>query len=356
MKKEQISEELKRFKLMTGYNPSLTLNENKDVISEQQTENTGLKKDSKLFNDSDIMGGQEYPLNVKNHEGKVIMKFTARTGVLGAADIFKTSPNAHGQGAKKTTFMTNKTMMLEHITSLYMIINSLKNGCYKRENSDQYVSAIFRFDELFKNETGYSFLEYIKRPNLITYSKSSLNFSLNAYYKQMIKNIDEQTNYDGCKMENQVQPSGTTTDQKSSDVTKQQPTGNTTNQQSSSYKPCPNFPFIKGKCKSEKIREIQNCIGEKSDGYYGPITEKRLKELGYDITNGITEEIYNKIMGSCKKETSSIGTPTSQNTPPVGGLKTRKSPSALSINQNIPAAIAPKSHQVNKSANRARLT
>lgn len=62
------------------------------------------------------------------------------------------------------------------------------------------------------------------------------------------------------------------------------------------YKNCPNFPFTKF-CKNDKIRKIQECIGAKVDGTYGPETERKLKENGYDTT--ITEEIYNRIIDNC---------------------------------------------------------
>jgi hypothetical protein len=64
------------------------------------------------------------------------------------------------------------------------------------------------------------------------------------------------------------------------------------------YKNCPDFPFVKF-CKNDKIREIQNCIGAKVDGSYGPETERKLIEKGYPTT--ITKEVFNKIIADCKK-------------------------------------------------------
>jgi hypothetical protein len=64
------------------------------------------------------------------------------------------------------------------------------------------------------------------------------------------------------------------------------------------YKNCPDFPFVEF-CKNDKIREIQNCIGAKVDGSYGPETEGKLIEKGYSTT--ITKEVFNKIIADCKK-------------------------------------------------------
>lgn len=62
------------------------------------------------------------------------------------------------------------------------------------------------------------------------------------------------------------------------------------------YKDCPDFPFTKF-CKNVKIKRIQECIGAKPDGYYGPETETKLKEKGYSTT--ITQEVYDKIIKNC---------------------------------------------------------
>ena len=63
-------------------------------------------------------------------------------------------------------------------------------------------------------------------------------------------------------------------------------------------KPCSSFPMGKW-CKSEKIKDIQGCIGAKPDGCYGPETEGKLKSKGYSTT--ITQSEYDKIMKDCGK-------------------------------------------------------
>lgn len=66
------------------------------------------------------------------------------------------------------------------------------------------------------------------------------------------------------------------------------------------YRPCTDFPFSFG-CVNEKIGEIQKCVGvEPSKGYFGHKTFNHLKNVnGYDMSNGITEEMYNEIMANC---------------------------------------------------------
>jgi hypothetical protein len=67
------------------------------------------------------------------------------------------------------------------------------------------------------------------------------------------------------------------------------------------YTPCSTFPYRYG-CKSEDIRKIQEKL-EFEDRYitgnFGPITKSKL-EVNYDLSNGITKEIYDNIMGGVK--------------------------------------------------------
>jgi len=70
------------------------------------------------------------------------------------------------------------------------------------------------------------------------------------------------------------------------------------------YVPCANFPFQYG-CKNDKIREIQICLGMEpryQTGNFGPITTEKLKENGYDASNGITQELYTLIMKRCAEK------------------------------------------------------
>jgi hypothetical protein len=69
-------------------------------------------------------------------------------------------------------------------------------------------------------------------------------------------------------------------------------------------KPCSSFPMNIW-CKSEKIREIQKCIGASPDSCYGPKTEAKLKEKGYSTT--ITQDVYNKIIKNCGQSATDDG-------------------------------------------------
>jgi hypothetical protein len=54
-------------------------------------------------------------------------------------------------------------------------------------------------------------------------------------------------------------------------------------------------------CKDQKIAQIQACLGVDTDGKFGPNTRNALIDKSYDITNGITKEIYDKVIAACKK-------------------------------------------------------
>lgn len=66
----------------------------------------------------------------------------------------------------------------------------------------------------------------------------------------------------------------------------------------SKYTQCDSFPIKKG-CKGGKVVDIQECIGAKPDGYFGPKTESMLTEKGYPTE--VTQEVYDKIMKNCGK-------------------------------------------------------
>jgi hypothetical protein len=73
-------------------------------------------------------------------------------------------------------------------------------------------------------------------------------------------------------------------------------TTTTTRSGSDPYTPCSSFPYEKF-CKSDKIKEIQKCLGLTADGKLGPGTEKALKAKGYSVP--LTQSDYDKIMANC---------------------------------------------------------
>jgi hypothetical protein len=70
------------------------------------------------------------------------------------------------------------------------------------------------------------------------------------------------------------------------------------------YHDCSNkdFPLEFG-CISPKIAEIQTCLGVfPQKGYFGPKTQKTLKDLQYDMSQGITLDIYDSVKSNCGEE------------------------------------------------------
>lgn len=58
-------------------------------------------------------------------------------------------------------------------------------------------------------------------------------------------------------------------------------------------------------CKSQKIKEVQKCLGMElkyQTGNFGPITKSKLDEKGHDSSKGLTQELYDKIIASCADE------------------------------------------------------
>jgi hypothetical protein len=58
-------------------------------------------------------------------------------------------------------------------------------------------------------------------------------------------------------------------------------------------------------CKSSKIGEIQKCLGVSVDNKFGPNTRKALIDNAYDMSKGITKEIYTKVLSACNPTASS---------------------------------------------------
>jgi hypothetical protein len=74
------------------------------------------------------------------------------------------------------------------------------------------------------------------------------------------------------------------------------------------------FPLEFG-CVSPKIAEIQKCLGiTPQKGNFGPKTKKGLEDLQYNLSGGITKEIYDKIKSACNPTTGSTATVTGSTT------------------------------------------
>jgi hypothetical protein len=85
-------------------------------------------------------------------------------------------------------------------------------------------------------------------------------------------------------------------------------TGGGTTSTKKTYYDCTNVnidttPLTYG-CKSSKIAEIQKCLGVGVDGKFGPNTRKALIGKSYDVSNGITKDIYTKVLAACNPSAS----------------------------------------------------
>jgi hypothetical protein len=96
----------------------------------------------------------------------------------------------------------------------------------------------------------------------------------------------------------QTSPQQTSPQQTSPQQTSPQPKKSKIN-----YRQCETFPFGFG-CINRKIGEIQECLGvEPTKGYFGYKTFNHLKnKSGYDMKDGITEQMYNDIINACKNK------------------------------------------------------
>ena len=103
-------------------------------------------------------------------------------------------------------------------------------------------------------------------------------------------------------------PDGATTSTSPNTSTGSQTTSRrrTGRQTTSQYKTCPDtFPIAKF-CNNAKIKEIQvklNMESKYQTGNFGPLTEKAIlaKIPDFKVVNGITQDDYNKIMGTVQK-------------------------------------------------------
>ena len=97
--------------------------------------------------------------------------------------------------------------------------------------------------------------------------------------------------------------------------------GNTTRK---TYYDCTNVnldttPLTYG-CKDPRIAQIQGCLGVTPDGKFGPVTRKSLLDDGFDVKNGITKDIFNKVLSMCK--TSKVSEMSDEDKARVNYLKT----------------------------------
>lgn len=102
----------------------------------------------------------------------------------------------------------------------------------------------------------------------------------------------------------------------------------TTPVKKSKYHDCSGKDTFEFGCKAPKIKEIQTCLGMEGryqTGNFGPLTKKALEDAGYDVSKGITVDIYNKIKAACT-DNSNVRAPKLDGS--IEPLKTNKTPIA----------------------------
>lgn len=102
----------------------------------------------------------------------------------------------------------------------------------------------------------------------------------------------------------------------------------TTPVKKSKYHDCSGKDTFEFGCKAPKIKEIQACLGMEGryqTGNFGPLTKKALEDAGYDVSKGITVDIYNKIKAACT-DNSNVRAPKLDGS--IEPLKTNKTPIA----------------------------
>lgn len=96
----------------------------------------------------------------------------------------------------------------------------------------------------------------------------------------------------------------------------------------SKYHDCSGKDTFEFGCRAQKIKEIQICLGMEGryqTGNFGPLTKKALEDAGYDVSQGITVDIYNKIKAACT-DNSNVRAPKLDGS--IEPLKTNKTPVA----------------------------
>jgi hypothetical protein len=85
------------------------------------------------------------------------------------------------------------------------------------------------------------------------------------------------------------------------------------------YHPCPTGPYSKW-CKADAVKRVQSCLGLTVDGFYGPLTNEKLKSLGY---NSFRDEDIEKICGGAKEVNPWTNAPdTIDSAAPTAGTQT----------------------------------
>jgi hypothetical protein len=175
-----------------------------------------------------------------------------------------------------------------NLKSLKDILTALKGKTYQGED------AIKKFLEFYKQDEGVDFETDVNsvgvanlsvmaknmKPQIIALSKN-LSTSQNVTPpagKTGLSKID--ITWDGEK-KGEAQIGGADAARKKSGI---------------NYHDCSSKDVFEFGCISPKLAEIQGCLGiTPQKGYFGPKTKRTLEGLGYDLSKGITLDMYNDI-------------------------------------------------------------
>ena len=201
-----------------------------------------------------------------------------------------------------------------NLKSLLDILTALKGKTYQGQD------AIKKFLEFYKQDEGVDFVSDVNsvgvanlsvmaknmKPQIIALSKGGGTVPpvpKPADGKKGISGID--ITWDGQNKKKEVTP-----------VKK------------SKFHDCSGKDTFEFGCKASKIKEIQTCLGMEGryqTGNFGPLTKKALEDAGYDVSKGITVDIYNKIKAACT-DNSNVRAPKLDGS--IEPLKTNKTPIA----------------------------
>jgi hypothetical protein len=321
MSKEIINEgkeALERALLLMKYDMKKTLTENVEVVSEQKSSN--LLSDEDLLGATSVIGNymrliSDYNLFDILGINQANLIAGKRKGVKGAVDALDGFVNE------------------EDLAYVMTILSALVGKCHYDDVEEKTIPAITRFLELYLEDEGEELLDDVN-----SVGTSTLKTGTEKIKKQIAKIIQTSKTQscntsDGQKTDSNL---GCLTSLKSTGKNKAGcPTYDINGQKyafcsngrangpdgmanwscsggkiiyngktissrgsgsSTQYTPCPaNGPYKQG-CKSDVVKQIQGCLGVRTTGNFGPLTQTALSKIGYSngFTSADVENICNK--------------------------------------------------------------
>jgi len=335
--------ELKKAILLMGYDTSKTLNENIKTLDEQvpyadefgepspvaqpepeaepSVEAQG--KESNVMTDEDLLGNtnkfrsffqQLSDFGVTPVGGPIVGGITTALGLPNLLDALGINvANIMGgrrTGVKGVVDALDGWVDEEDLTYVLTIIRTLEGKCHLDDVQDPpiLVPAMKRFLELYSEDEGGS--------NLISDIEGVGTRTLPAGSEKLKqKAIALITKYlnETCEQE---QEAGQEDGEK--EFTEPIP-----DEKRQTYGPCTDYPFTIG-CINEAIKKMQECLGLKPDGMFGPKTMAGIKAKIPEFNGQITQEVYDTIMNICRKNQRGLNTPINKLEPKTSGQPLNK--------------------------------